>query len=44
MTILDIYKYAQLETAAYVRGNPWAAVAVAGTLGLIIGAAVARRN
>ena len=32
------------ETAAYVRGNPWAAVAVAGTLGLIIGAAVARRN
>ena len=32
------------ETDAYVRGNPWAAVAVAGTVGLLIGAALSRRS
>ncbi|MEO7386632.1 MAG: DUF883 family protein [Gammaproteobacteria bacterium] len=40
----DAANVAAGEADAYVRGNPWMAVAVAGAIGVVLGAALLRRD
>lgn len=41
--LVEKTKYAATATNNYVQGNPWSAVGVASTIGLVIGLLIAKR-